>query len=1010
MTDRALTEYLYGSGGGGDKGGGGSSEVRTPQEAPDSLFSDATVRIIDVLGEGPIIGLKYGAKSVFLDGIPLEDDEGNANFDGYVIQQRLGATAQSGDGTFEEASDLVQVNQRLTRWDPPYVVEIDGTNKQGLILNFAVSRLFRVDRSTGDVLAYWFTIGIYVRVPNTVNWELVHTLRKDGKCTTTYECSVVIDLTVLAQGVLEWKFERIDGPDQESSDYISETYLTSYCVAVWHKMSMPDTAAIVGQITAQQFGDKIPTRSYHVLGLADIRVPSNYDPAERTYTGNWDGTFKAEWTNNPAWCFYELLTNERWGAGLPDDFADKWSLYQVAQYCDAYLTRPGGSTNDYDAVSGMHGVPDGFGGYEPRYTFNYVFQTQEDIYAAIAAMASNFQAMPFWGASQMALAQDSSGKTPVYLFGSSNVIDGLFVYSGSSLKARHTVSLVTWNDMADEARPTVEVVQDDDEIGKYGWRPLNIQAVGCTSRGQAVRTGRAALEAEKRETETVTFKTGGYGADMLPGDHFLVADPDYVTDYDAGRLLGTSTTTTFNLDRQVVLAAGYSHTITIVLPNKSIETRTVQQTNGTYSTLTTATPLTTTPLDGAMWVLTGGWHAPREYKCIGIEETGANEFQIIGLQHDEDKFAVIEATPNFFSFTAPTIAKGPVPTPTDLEATYYGAQEGSAFVGGVLLSWSCEVDPRIKYWFVQAQLKVYVDGAWVGSGWYHLGNALGNSYSAKPFNAGIWDFRVQSIVSTGRLGSGFCTIEDVVLGLPYGVPTITGLHTHGGGDQYDTVGVDIYWDSVIGEFFPSSRLKWYWIQIRDNVSPYTTVRRSGYVLTPRWPYTWELMCQDFGTPPRSFIIDVWAVASDDSVGGAASMIVTNLVPDMSAVTPTVSIAEDRVARLDWSAYIEPADLLGYYIYYQRGTDACKYFFVGKGTKTADITLERRAFGYSKDPEVWYFSVWPSDVFGTGYGSAIATLTFSAEGVEGISSRTTVTRGGWTTTFTNNSVETWIERG
>ncbi|NEK79288.1 MAG: host specificity protein J, partial [Xanthomonas perforans] len=282
------------------------------------------------------------------------------------------------------------------------------------------------------------------------------------------------------------------------------------------KLRYPNCALAALEVDAGQF-QAIPTRAYRVLGRI-VSVPSNYDPQARTYSGIWDGTMKPAWTNNPAWVFYDLVTNGRFALGhrIPAAWVDRWRLYQIAQYCDQM-------------------VSDGQGGQEPRFTCNVYLQTRQDAYKMLQDMAAVFRGITYYAAGQV-LASADMPQDPVYAFNQTNVIDGRFTYSGSARKVRHTVALVSWNDPDDFGRAKVETVEYRPGIARYGIQQVEVAAMGCTSRAQAQRIGLHILYTENLETETVTFGVGLEGAVPQPGDIIEVADPNRAGRRNGGRI------------------------------------------------------------------------------------------------------------------------------------------------------------------------------------------------------------------------------------------------------------------------------------------------------------------------------------------------------------------------------------------------------------------------------------------------------------------------------------------
>jgi hypothetical protein len=399
-----------------------------------------------------------------------------------------------------------------------------------------------------------------------------------GKTTSKYERTHRIELT----GDAPWdiRVRRLTA-DSTVSSLQNKTFWESYTEIIDGKFRYPNSAIVGIRIDASQF-DSIPTRSYD-LKLLKVKIPSNYNPTTRVYTGIWDGTFKVAWTDNPAWCFYDLITNTRYGLGdfIPESQVDKWTLYAIARYCD-------------------ESVRNGFGGFEPRYTCNLYLQNREEAFKVVNNMASIFRGMPYWSSGSITLGYDAPSD-PVYQYTNSNVIEGLFTYKGSSLKARHTVALVTWNDPDDFYRQKVEYVEDAEGIARYGIIQTEVVAVGCTSRGQANRVGRWILFTEQSETEVVAFKTGLDGNQIRPSDVIQIADNDRIGARFGGRLT-SATSNSIVADQDISSISGITGgSLSVILPSGSLETKDILSVSGT--TITIDGNFSQIPSINAVWMV-----------------------------------------------------------------------------------------------------------------------------------------------------------------------------------------------------------------------------------------------------------------------------------------------------------------------------------------------------------------------------------------------------------------------
>lgn len=642
---------IQGSGGGGGKGGGGNGSG--PTEVPDNLRSSQKALVIDALCEGPIVGLVHGAQSIYLDKTPLQNLDGSYNFNratfGYTTGDIAGnqaAMAQmSGDAGSVESTFAVGVQV----WQAtPIVRNVTTPNIDALRVTVSVPSLTYQDPSNGNIsgtsVAYQIDIqshggGFVTAVSDTIS----------GKTTSRYSRSYLIPLS--GAGPFDVRLTRLT-PDSGATNLQNQLWFDDFTAVVSTRLEYRHTALVGMAIDAQQFSS-IPGRAYDVKGLV-INLPSNYDPVARTYAGTWNGTFKLAWSDNPAWCFYDLLTNSRYGLGERIDAAslDKWRLYAIGQYCDQR-------------------VPDGFGGQEPRFSCNLFLQSEEDAWKVVQNMASIFRSIVFWSAGAIELMQDAPSD-PVQMFVPANVVNGAFKYQGSSLKSRHTVALVTWNDPQDWYQQKIEYVQDDASVARYGVIKSQVTAFGCTSRGQAHRVGKWLLYSEQLETETVTFRSSMDGAFVYPGAVIQTSDPMRSGKRMGGRLLASSANLT-----QVTLDAGFAVTpgvsgaqapqltLQVVMPDGTLASRTVASLNG--AVLALVTPLPQAPVDNAIYLLTQMDITPELWRVVSIFEVDGNQVEISAVAHNPGKYGFIE---NGWALAQPQTSNlRAVPTaPTNLSA------------------------------------------------------------------------------------------------------------------------------------------------------------------------------------------------------------------------------------------------------------------------------------------------------------------------------------------------------
>jgi predicted phage tail protein len=627
-----------GGGGGGGKGGGGSQQ-RTPTTARDGLDSRSYAKLIDLLCEGEIQGLKDGAKSIYLNNTPLQNPDDSYNFGNYTWYERKGegAEAQSYVPGFDEISNEVPVNVTVAK-ATPIVRSVTDADTDAVRVTVTVPQLQRITNE-GDVVG----TDVALRISTQVNGgayvdRLTDTI--SGRTGDAYQRDYIVALT----GPFPVNVRVTRLTDDSTDPRLTNAFLwTSYTEITYKKLSYPNSAFIALRVDAEQFSS-IPSRTYLVRGLK-VRIPSNATVDAATgaliYSGVWNGTpAAAQWTSDPAWCLWDLLTSTRYGFGdfLNEQQLDKWSFYQASVYCSALNTRPGGTTNDYHPITGRHGVTDGLGNYEPRFSCNVNIQTQQDAYKLINDMCSVFRAMPYWSAGSLTLTQDAPA-TRSYLFNLSNVTEAGFSYSGSSQKTRSTVAVVKYFD--DDSREfAYEAVEDQQGIAKYGVLTKEIEAFACTSRGQAHRLGEWILYSEARETEVVSF-TASIEAGVLvrPGQIIAIADPMRAGSRRGGRIR-SATTTQITVDDATGITTGSNARIDVILPNGTLDFRTISAVSGNVITVSSA--FSVAPNANAPWMMQNDSILPTRWRVLSVQEQDQSEYAITALAWDDGKYAYVE--------------------------------------------------------------------------------------------------------------------------------------------------------------------------------------------------------------------------------------------------------------------------------------------------------------------------------------------------------------------------------
>ncbi|MFZ7342964.1 TipJ family phage tail tip protein [Avibacterium volantium] len=584
------------------KGGGGG---HTPVEAPESGRSKQLVNIVEIISEGEIQGLVDGVKSVYLDKTPIQASDDSYNFNNVDAQGRIGVQDQDIMEGFNTSEKEVAVSAQV-RKTVAITRTITDSKVSRLRLTLGVQSLFS-QNDQGD------TNGTRVELRVTIG-ERIYPVVIEGKYSSQYLRQ--FEYGDLPPVPFQVRVERLTD-DSKSQRLQNNTVWSSYTEIIETQFAYPNTALVGIQFDSEYFGS-IPNRNYEIYGIK-LKVPSNYDPINRTYTGLWDGTFKIAWSNNPAWVLYDLMTNKRYGLGqrLGEFSVDKWTLYQVAQYCDQL-------------------VPDGFGGQEPRFTCNAWLTEQRKAYDVINDICSIFRAMPVWNGREFTVVMDRPAD-PVWTYTNANVVGGEFSYQYSALKARHNEIHVEYIDASDSYEKKVEVVSDDALIRRYGLNIKKVTAFGCTSRGQAHRTGKWILETERLETKTVTFSVGAEGLMHIPGDIIRVADSDYAATNIGGRVLAIDGRKAI-LDREIEIN-GKSYLTYINAEGKHKDIRILGVAEGNQAVLETM-PEDLVPY--TVWSLTTQQINVQLFKCLTISEEEKGKYTIVALQHEPQKEAIVD--------------------------------------------------------------------------------------------------------------------------------------------------------------------------------------------------------------------------------------------------------------------------------------------------------------------------------------------------------------------------------
>ena len=623
-----------GGGGGGGKGGGGRSgggSSRTPRTAPDSLDSRQYANVIDLISEGEIEGLVDGNKSIFLNSTPLENASGDSNFEDVTIYTRNGTQTQ-GFIPLTTGTENERIVNRPVVQAVPIVETITDDEVDAARITISVPSLQRIDNETGDTSGTSVRLKIYVQYAGAGYVEVIDDTIS-GRTADLYQKAYMVTLDrPNSTDNVDIKVERITG--DSTNALLSNAFSWSSITEIkWLKLTYPNSALIGLRVDAEQF-NSIPSRKYLVKGVK-VKIPNGVtvdsDTGRIIYPDNfvWDGTFAAAtWTSCPAWILYDLLTSTRYGFGNHIDTAqlDRWSFFAASKYSNEL-------------------VDDGFGGTEARFSCNTTIQTAEESFKLVNDLLSVMRCQGFWSAGSLTISQDAP-QDPAYLFTSANVTEEGFSYSGSSLKTRPTVVVVSYLDI-ELQDIAYEVVEDQDGIAKYGVMRKEFSAFACTSRGQAARIGKWILYSDKYEKDVVTFTSSlDAGQVVRPGMVIQISDPVVAGERKAGRI-NAATTSSITVDdtANTDLSFGSGSTLHVILPDGTSESRLVSTIAS--GVITVQSNFSTTPNVNSIWMLESiGLGAasiqPTTWRVLSIDEQDQLLYTISAVSYNASKYAFVE--------------------------------------------------------------------------------------------------------------------------------------------------------------------------------------------------------------------------------------------------------------------------------------------------------------------------------------------------------------------------------
>lgn len=693
----------------GAKGGGGSAH--TPVEQPDDLLSVAKLKMLIAVSEGEIQG-DLTAQNIFLNDTPLANDSGEYNFSGVKWEFRKGTQDQTYIAGMPQVDNELAVGTTVTT-TAPWTRQFTNLSLDAIRIKLSLPVQY-LYKDNGDMVGTVTEYAIDLSTDGGA-WKTVVNGKFDGKTTTEYQRDHRIDLPKSTSG---WsvRVRRITADASGSNSKLVNAFkVFSYAEVIDSKLRYPLTALLYVEVDSSQFNGSAPKVTCKIKGKL-IKVPDNYDPITRTYSGSWSGGFKMAWSNNPAWIFYDLVLDEIYGMGTRVDasMVDKWALYSIAQYCDEM-------------------VSDGAGGTEPRFTCNVFIQSQEDAWQVLNDLAAVFRGITFWGNDQIYVQADVPQDDVDWVYNASNVIDGLFTYAGGSYKNRYSSCLVSWSDPQNHYSDTVEGVYDSALVERYDVRQTSLTAIGCTSQSEAHRRGRWVLLSNAKDG-TVSFGVGLDGYIPLPAEIIGVADPFRSGKENGGRIRAVNGRQ-ITLDREIDYAA--KDRLVVNLPDGKAQTRTISAVSADKKTVTVATAFSQAPVAGAVWAIDSDNLAIQYFRVTSIaaNDDSTGGFTITAVQHDPNKYRYID---DGVRVESPPITVTPISVlsaPKNIVVTESDHVSQGLTVASLDVSWD-KVEGAIRY--VAQWRKDNGD-------WINVPVTSAQGFSVQDIYSGSYDVRVRAL-------------------------------------------------------------------------------------------------------------------------------------------------------------------------------------------------------------------------------------------------------------------------
>ena len=649
---------------------GGSQKQHTPVEQPDSAQSMARCRMLLALGEGEFAG-GLDATRIFLDGTPLGNADGSMNFENVSWDFRPGTQTQTPIPGFPAVENETSIGVSLTK-ATPWTRALSNTQIDAVLVRIGIPGL-QQQENDGDIVGTTVQYHIDLAVDGGA-YTTVMTKTVTEKLSSLYELTHRINLPKASTG---WQIRVVrDTNDSTSQMLQNKTQVQAITEVIDARLRYPHTALLYVSFNAKSFNN-IPKISCMPKGRI-IRIPSNYDPIARTYSGTWDGTFKWGWTNNPAWIWFDVLTEPRFGLGrrVTPEMLDKWELYRIAQRCDQK-------------------VPDGKGGSgtEPRFMFDVYIQSQADAWQVIKDIAAGFNGMTFWGNNMFNVVSDMPADTSKLQILTRASVVGKPVYSSGSEKTRFSSALINFSDPDNHYQDRTTAVMFPDLVKQFKFKQTQITAIGCTRESEAQRRGGWAVYSNSLD-RIITLQTGLDGYVYVPGTVFAFADERLSGRVYGGRITGyNSGLKAVTTDRGTSAVAG--DTLMIRTKGGTVESRVIQAVNGTQ--LVVATPFTAEPLPNAVFVIDAGQLRLQYFRVTNLRfDDEENTFTITGAEYNASKYDAVDNNARLDTPPISLIPTGLVNQPTNIVVASYDAVRQGQRVATLTASWDAPVDKNGK--------------------------------------------------------------------------------------------------------------------------------------------------------------------------------------------------------------------------------------------------------------------------------------------------------------------------